>query len=266
LPENKQTNMKLKLITLLLLSFVGLSQAQSILDSVKINEKTRLIGMYAQYDKSKTYEYLNFFIDDKNIIESLKSKLIRGKIVENRIEQNDFKVIVLNGNEEVENWMLSPMNSNILINGIYYEFNSEKLKDLAKKYPLEYTFYEKNFSSKNEYEEYKTKMCKDKNFLFAYEPFFEYEGTFEITFPKNSEFESPKMIDDYLRPELNKIVKEENQFNISYELDERNLKNRDEYIMTIECHKEIYERLKLKNLKNTNWKNNKPSGMFFMKK
>jgi hypothetical protein len=257
--------MKLKLITFLLLSFVGFSQTKSILDSVKINKKTKLIGMYAQYDKSKTYQYLNFFIDDKNIIESLKSKLTHGKIVENRIEQNDFRIIVLNGNEEVENWMLSPMNSNILMNGVYYDFNPDVVKDLAKKYPFEYTFYEKNFSNKKEYEEYKTKMSSDKNFLFAYEPFFEYEGTFEIKFPKNSEFESPQMIDDYLRPEINKIVKEENQFNISYILDERNLKNRDEYIITIECNKEVFEKLKLKKLKKINWKNNQPSGMFFMK-
>lgn len=256
--------MKLKLITFLVVSFVGFSQTKSLLENIKINDKTKLIGMYPQYDKSKTYKYLNFYINDKTVIESLVDKLTYDKIVDNKLERNDFRIIILQDNDEIESWTLSPMNSNIIVNGVYYNFNLEEVKTLAKKYSFEYTFFEKNFDNQKDYESFKSKMNNDKDFLFAYEPFFEHEGTFEITFPKKEEFKSPKMIDEFLRPEVNKIVGE-NNFNISYILDKRNMANQNEYIITIEGSKEIYKKLKLNNLKNSNWKNNQPSGMFFMK-
>lgn len=255
--------MKLKLL-FLLISFIGFSQTKSLLDDIKIDNKTKLIGMYPQYDKNKTYQYLNFYIEDKNVIDSLTSKLKYDQVVKNRMEQNGFKLILLKGDEELNSWTVSPMFRNIIVNGVYYDFDLDLIKDLAKKYPFNYTFFKKEFSNQEDFEKYRSKISTEKNFLFAYEPFFKYEGSFEITFPKNSEFQSPKMIDEFLRPELNKIAGEDD-FTISYILDERNLKNRNEYIITINTNKKVYKKLQLKNLQKTNWKDNQASGMFFMK-
>ena len=255
--------MKLKLLFLLIV-FNCFSQSKSLLDNIKIDNKTKLIGMYAQYDKNKTYQYLNFYIDDKNIIDSLISKLEYSQVVENRMEQNDFKIILLDGNKELNSWIISPMFKNIIVDGVYYDFDLDLIKDLSKKYPFNYTYFKKEFSNQEDFEKYTSKIGNEKNFLFAYEPFFEYEGSFEMIFPKNSEFYSPKMIDNFLRSELNKIAGE-NDFTISYILDERNLKNRNEFIITIQANKKIYKKLQLKNLQKSNWKDNQASGMFFMK-
>ncbi|KFF06478.1 hypothetical protein B0A68_21695 [Flavobacterium reichenbachii] len=257
--------MKYLLFSFLLFSCFTFSQTKSILENIKIDKNTKLIGMYPQYDKNKTYKNLNFYINDQNIITDLINKLSYEKIVKNRIERNDFRILVLQGNEVLENWMLSPANSNINMNGTFYEFNFKIIKELSKKYPFDYTFFKKEFSTQKEYDAFVLSLRKDNKFLFSYEPDFKFEGTFQIKFLKNSQFPNPKVIDEYLRPKILKIAKE-SEFNITYILDNYNKENTDQYTMTIEANKDIFDKLKLENLKQKNWQNNIATGMFFMRK
>lgn len=257
--------MKLKLLPILLINFVVFAQNKPLLNNIKIDSNTKLIGMYVQYDKSKTYKYLNFYINNQKVIEDLAEKLTYGNVVENKLEQNNFRIIVLNGNEEVESWLVNPLFSNIIINGTYYKFDIKSIKELAEKYPFDYTFYEKSFTSINDYEKDLANVKKDKAFLFAYEPLLEYEGTFEIQFPKNSQFESPELIDDFLRPKVSAVAGD-SEFNIFYTLDDYNKANTNQYTMTVQGNKSIFDKLVLENLTKKNWKKSEDSGMFFMKK
>jgi len=256
--------MKSVLLSFLFFSCFAFSQTKSILDNIKIDKNTKLIGMYPQYDKNKTYKNLNFYINDEKVIKDLVDKLSYEKIVKNRIERNDFRIKLLQGNEVLDDWMLSPANSNINMNGTFYEFNFKIIEELAKKYPFDYTFFKKEFSTLKEYEIFILSLKKDKDFLFAYEPNFKFEGTFKIKFPKNSQFPSPKVIDEYLRPKILKIANGSN-FNITYVLDDYNMKNNDQYTMTIEGDKRIFNELQLENLEKKNWQDNIAAGMFFMK-
>jgi hypothetical protein len=256
--------MKLSTLFILLYSCFIFAQSKSLLDKIVIDGSTKIIGMYPQYDKSATYKTFNFYIDDANVIKSLVNKLVYTDEGKNIIERNDFEIKILQGNNIIQHWAISPAYSTIRIDGVSYKFDIKLLEELSKKYPFDYKFYEKEFSNSNEYNTYLTELKKDENFLFDYEPDFEFEGKFQIEFPKNSQFTSPKAISVFLEPKILAIVNKD-QYNLTYIVDEYNRNNRNQFTMTIEGSKDIYEKLQIDNLSQKNWKNNRPAAMFFIK-
>jgi hypothetical protein len=147
-------------------------------------------------------------------------------------------------------------------NGHTYEFDVKKLKELAKKYPFDYKFDKVPFKNKLDYEQYLEKQKIDKAFLFDYAPQFKYEGSFEIKFPRDSEFSSPKAISDYLKPLVEKIASK-NEYRISYILNDKNRNDQTQFTMTITGSKKIFNELQLDNLKKENWTETSEEGWFF---
>jgi len=257
--------MKLSTLFILLYSCLNLAQSKPFLDKIVIDGSTKIIGMYPQYDKSAKYKKFNFYIDDQNIIKSLVNKLVYTKEVENMIERNAFVIWILNGNNIIKDWEINPAYSSIRIDGVSYTFDIKLLDELAKKNPLDYDFYEKEFQNNDEYTQYLANLKDDKKFLFAYEPDFEFEGNFEIEFPKNDQFQSPKTISGFLNPKLQSIVNE-GKYKLTYIADNYNLNNRNQFTMTIEGSKELYDKINLGDLRQINWKYNRASAMFFIRK
>ena len=241
------------------------SQKQ-LFDTLKVDASTKIIGRYPQYDKSKAYEKYNFIIEDSvKILEFIKT-LKLGNEVENMIEEPNFELSVIKNNSEIGSWTINPINKSALTHdGQTYKFDLNQIAQLNKIFPFSYYFEIKVFNTKNEYETYLEKQKKDKSFLFDYGPQFEYEGSFEIEFPKNSKFLHPKAISEYLVPYIEKIVKKD-EYSLGYVLNEKNKKNRDQYTMTVQGSKKIFEQLQLDNLKKENWKQTVEDGYFFYKK
>ena len=193
------------------------------------------------------------------------NKLVYNEEVKNMIELNSFKIIILKGNNIIQHWEINPAYSSIRIDGVSYKFDTKLLDELSKKYPLDYDFYEKEFQNIDEYSQFSANLNDDKNFLFAYEPDFEFEGTFEIEFPKNDQFKSPKTISGFLNPKLQSILNED-KYKLTYIADNYNLNNRNQFTMTIEGSKELYDKINLGDLRQKNWKYNRASAMFFVRK
>lgn len=257
--------MKLSTLVILLYSCLNFAQSKPLLGKIVIDDSTKIIGMYPQYDKSAKYKAFNFYIDDQNIIKSLVNKLVYTEEVKNMFERNAFEIKILKGNNIIQQWDINPAYSSIRIDGVSYTFDIKLLDELAKKYPLDYDFYEKEFQNIDEYTQYLANLKEDKKFLFAYKPDFEFEGTFEIEFPKNDQFQSPKAISDFLKSKLQSIVNE-NKYRLTYKADNYNLNNRNQFTMTIEGSKEIYDKINLGDLRQKNWKYNRASAMFFIRK
>ena len=238
------------------------AQEKYIFDTSKIDATTKLIGRYPQFDKQKTYREFNFIIEDPETIKKVIMTLTLGKEGENTIEDPEFRVNIIQNFDEVKTWIVNPNLKSVLSDGHTYEFDVKKLKDLAKKYPFDYKFDKIPFKSKLDYEKYREKQKSDKTFLFDYAPQFEYEGSFEIEFPRNSKFSSPKAISDYLTPLIEKIVLKD-EYRIGYILNEKNRNDQTQFTMTITGSKKVFDELQLDNLKKENWTETVEEGWFF---
>ncbi|MCX6232299.1 MAG: hypothetical protein NTZ33_12240 [Bacteroidetes bacterium] len=263
-----------KSFSLLIILFWGInlfSQRPLLYDTLSINSKTKLIGRYPHFDKDKTYEKWNFIIEDSSIIRTMVKTFVPEEEIKNLIENTDFRITIVENFKEIALWIINPKTKSVQTGGHTYRFNFDLFTKLCFKYPFKYKFIKKEFNSLNEYLIFLEEQKKNINFLFNYPPQFRYEGIFEIEFPKNEIYDSPKAISDILMPLIEQIVKKD-EYAINYILDKRNLKNiidkrnlknNSKYIMTILGSKEIYKRLKVKNFKNRNWKKTSEIGTFF---
>ncbi|MDF2382028.1 hypothetical protein JMG10_11160 [Nostoc ellipsosporum NOK] len=233
-------------------------------DTAKITPGTKLIGRCHHYDRQKKYKYLSFIIEDTTAIRQALKLLVTGKEVKNRGEDPDFAIELIQQYKRVGVWSVNPSFKNAMNGGKAYYFDSEKIKELAEKYPFEYRFDAIVFKSEKEYDTYVAKQKQEKSFLFSYEPFFRYEGSFEIKFPRNQKFQSPQDVSDYLSPIIEKIVSED-EYSLGYELDERNMKDPGSFIMTIEGSRKLFDKLKVDGYKKENWKASVETGFFFYK-
>lgn len=221
-------------------------------DKLKTTDSVKIIGMYPKWDKNKTYEKYNFLVTDKKTVDSLIQSIDYGKEVKNEWEHNSFNIIVTKANKELYRVSISPSLNNAHINGKTYKFDISVLEKLSKKYPLAYKWYEKEFKNEQEFNQFNTEILKQEKILYVSKPTFLYEGSFELQFPKNETFLHPKAIDNYLRPQIEKIVNGK-EFSISYIADEFNLKNRNQYTMTISGSYDLFKELKDTNSKKGEW-------------
>lgn len=250
------------LIATLVYSLNLSAQHNLLFDTSKINANTKLIGRYPQYDQQKTYKSLNFIIEDPAIIKKVITTLTLGKEGKNTIQDPDFRITLIENFDEVQSWTINPGLNSAMYNGHTYEFDINKVKELAKKYPFDYRFDRVPFNTKEDYQKYLSQQKEQKDFLFDYAPQFQYEGSFEVQFPQNQKFSSPKAISNYLTPFIKKIISKDD-YRISYELNEKNMKDQTQFTMTITGSKKLYEELQLENLKKEEWIPTVEEGWFF---
>jgi hypothetical protein len=115
-----------------------------------------------------------------------------------------------------------------------------------------------------EYDQFLKVQKNNPKFLYDYSPDFEYEGSFEIEFPKSKKFPHPEAISNYLEPLVEKIAGKDN-YSVTYELNTKNENNPDQFTMTIEGSKKLFNNLKLPGFKNENWQPTVAEAYFFYK-
>ena len=257
----------MKQFTILFLLFITnqVFGQKKLFEDLKIDASTKIIGRYPQYDKSKSYEMYNFIIEDSAKIVAFIKNLSLGDEVENSLEDPNFKLTVVKNYDEIGSWTINPsLKSAMTHDGHTYQFNLQQIAKLNKTYPFKYTFKVKEFNNKNAYEAYVLTQKKNPNFLFDYRPLFKYEGSFEIQFPKNERFPHPKAISELLVPYIEKIVKK-GEYTLGYKISQKNMNNRNQYTMTIEGSKILFQQLKFENLKIENWIPTVEQAYFFYK-
>lgn len=239
---------------------------KNIFDTLKIDNSTKIIGRFPQFDKNKTYEKYNFIIEDKNQIQDFIKNIKLGAEVPNSMENPNFRLTVIKNFKEIGSWTINPTRKSAMTHdGHTYKFDLSQIAELNKTYPFEYNFKNVKFISVTEFKTFLLEQQKNPKFLFNYSPQFKYEGNFEMEFKKTSEFPHPKAISEYLKPFIENIVKND-EYSLGYILDEKNMNNREQYTMTIQGSKELFEKLKVKGVKNKNWQTTEEDGTFFYKK
>jgi hypothetical protein len=245
-----------------MLSLSVSAQETAIFDTSKVDINTKLIGRSASYNKEKTYGDLDFIIDDQETIKKVITELTLGEEKENVIQGPNFIICIVQNYDEKKSWIVNPGRNSVMYNGHSYEFDVTKLKGLAKKYPFDYKAERVSFKTELEYEQYLEKQRANKGFLFDYAPPFKYEGSFEIVFPRNDKFSSPKAVSDYLDPLIQKIAPKK-EYSIIYKIELGKPSDQKTYRPIILGSKKIFDKLQLNNLKKENWKETVEEGVFF---
>jgi hypothetical protein len=256
-----------KILILIALALTSQVFSQKILfDTLKIDSKTKIIGRYPQYDKSKTYEKYNFIIEDSTSIVEFIKTLKLGDEVKNSFETPNFMLTVIKNYDEIGSWTINPtLKSAMTHDGNTYKFDLNQISKLNENNSFNYSFEEKSFSNNSEYVNYLKQQKNNPKFLFNYAPQFKFEGSFEIEFKKSERFPHPKAISEYLKPYIEKIVNY-GEYNLVYIVNEKNKKNREQFTMTISGSKKLFDNLKVEKLKNENWQPIIEEGYFFYKK
>lgn len=254
------------LLALISMSIFLTVNGQKAFDSLRVDSNTKLIGTYSEYDPNHTYDHYNFVIDDSLEIVNFIKHFRYGKEVNNIVEQNEFTIRIIKNYSQVSLFSISPAFNSIRIDGHSYKFDFKNLKSVSEMFPFKYKIEKKVFRSMDEYQRYFDLQIKDKMFLFKLEPYFSDKGNFEIEFPRNSKFSSPKAISEYIKPFIEKIVLNGDYY-ISYALNEKNMNDQSQFTMTITGRKELFDKLKVDNLENINWSapRKESTGWFYYK-
>ena len=257
--------MKLNIIVFFL--FIGINsfaQETLVFEELDLTDNSRLIGMYPHYDEEKTFEEYNFIIEDVRTIDSISKIIKKGKEIRNQSTRREFTVRLYDGDKLLKVWSFDPEYSYIRTEGKSYEFNAEQMMEIAKKFGFTYSFNEKKYNTKDEFEEDYKELLSDDNLLFVYKPNFKFEGKFTIKFPKSKKFKHPKAISQYVEQLIGDSRKQE-EYRFYYIANGYNLKHPNQYTMTMESDYELYKDLKIKKTEKGIWNKMEYSATIFMK-
>ncbi|MEN8121693.1 MAG: hypothetical protein ABFS35_15180 [Bacteroidota bacterium] len=259
-----------------LISIINLfAQEKYMVDTLSINENTKLIGRHPPYYKPKSYN-LNFIIENpKEIKEAIKAFKIKEKTANND-RSNVFWISIIQDNHELILWQVNPEAKSFYLGDLSYSIDIDIIKALHEKFPFEYRDEEKVFKTKEEFTAYFEEQKKNKNFLFNYGPEFLYEGSFEVVFPTNDKsgenfekkvenFEKTMgKISNYLKPRIEKIDSISKN-RISYNFDTKDWNDPTKITISVEGSRKLFDNLILKNPIKQNWKYTIESGSFYYK-
>lgn len=257
--------MRITFTLLFLLLFTNsFSQENLVFDKLNLNENMKLIGMHPHYDEEKTFEKYNFILEDLKTIDSISAIVLKGKEIKNQVTRNESHIRLLDADKTIRIWSFNPKYSYIRIDGKSYEFNAKQILDIARKFGFKYTFRKKSYSTQEQFGEDYKKLRTDKKILFLHKPNFKFEGVFTVKFPKTKKFKHPKAISRYIRKKIGDD-KKSNEYRVYYVANEYNIRNPDQFTMTIESDYELFENFKEKKAEKGNWNKKDYSATIFMK-
>lgn len=250
---------------ILLLSFlVSFSQKSLVFENLQLNENMRLIGMYPHYDEKRTYENYNFLIEDSNIIDSISKIIEKGKEVINQYTSQEFTIRLYDGEKKVKSWSFDPKYNFIRIAGKSYEFDANQILLVTEKYGFRYNLEKKFYNTQVQFDKDYEVIKVNSNLLFVYKPNFKYEGTFDISYMKTRKFKHPKAISKYLDKKIGKFRKEK-EYRVYYVANDFNLKNPNQFTVTIESDFGLYELFEDKKGMKKEWKAKEYFAYIFLK-
>lgn len=243
---------KIFYLFLILTTHLSTGQTSQLFEGIDFTDSMRLAVMHPHFDKNNAYESYDLIIVQKQVLDSVAALCVYYEEVTNFYDRAEPSIILLEGNKSIKRWAINPKKASIRINGKSYRFNTDMIQSLASKYPLKYTTNKREFKSPEEFEEFRSEVYKDQSLLFMYKPNFKYEGSFEVRFTKSNKFKHPKDISPFLKSQLTKLTSKDN-FRIYYKADKYNMTHPNQFTMTVDSDKDLYNIFKAKKSEKLSW-------------
>lgn len=239
------------LTSALLMGSLAMAQVNTFVDAFKKDATIQVIGVQEDATGS-TYSHYNFILDQPSKIDREKYNLEYGYETANRgVEEENFMVYIVKDKKIIDQWLVNPKLYNVFHNGDAFSFDSDKLQNLATKYPLNYLVERLKFKNEKEFTKIKKGLYQDVSALIIIDPEFTYEGSFDMSFPRNEQFKSPEAIEAFLRPQIEKLTK--NNFVISYAITEKNFLDPNQFTLTISSDENTYKKLAIDKVVKQEW-------------
>jgi len=233
---------KILFTAVFLTSVISFSQ-QTIIENVKFDDNTILVGMASDYNTDKTYDQLNFILDEPHELKDVQLNLEHGYELNTKLtDENHFMIYAIKDRKIVNQWLVNPKLYNVFYNGVAYSFDADKLKEIAEKYPLKVLINRQSFKNEKEYKKIKKELDKDQSILLVYEPSFMYEGSYELSLKKDDKITNVEQAEAYVKDLVAPLTKKE--VLVSYILNEKNLMDRSQITLSVAGPKIVYDKLK----------------------
>ncbi len=235
-------------------------------DTGLVNDSTKIIVKGGGLDENG--QNLHFIIEKPEEIIEFISELKYGEPIGNVFSEKSIEIHLIQDYRNITSLNINPEYKRVFTNnGHSYRFDLNQLSVWRKKYPqVKYSAKGVNFKNEEEFETFLNAQKQNPNFLYSSYPAFKYEGSFEIEFPKNDMFNSPQAVMNYLKPFIEKLEPDQDKFGMSYELDDKNFNDRNQYTITISGSKQIFEKLRVDDYQNVNWKITIENASFYYRK
>ena len=244
--------MKKILLAVTLLTSVFTLAQQAIIDNIKFDNETILVGMASDYNVDKAYDKYNFLIDNSTKLDKVKLYLEHGYELNNKVaDENHFMIYAIKNKKIVDQWLVNPKYYNVFYNGEAYSFDADKLEEIAKNYPLDVRIEKKIFKDEKEYKKAKKLFDKNEFIILMYEPSFVFEGSFEISVKKNDKITNAQEAEKYVSDLVTNITKKKTS--ISYALNEQNLMDRSQFSFVVSGPKAVFDKLNSAGVEKGSW-------------
>lgn len=232
-----------KLLLMLTLFYTVCTMAQqTIIDKLNFGDNTILVGMASDYNTNKAYDKLNFIIDNPSDLKDLKLNFEHGYELSTKLtDENHFMIYAIKDKKIIDQWLVNPKIYNVYYNGIAYSFDADKLEEIAAAYPLNVSIERMQFKNEKEYKKLKKAIDKDPSIILFYEPSFVFEGTYEISLPKDKTIKTAEEAEAYFNQLIKPLTNK--QYSVSYALNERNLMDRSQFTLIVSGPKVIFDKL-----------------------
>ena len=234
---------KLLLVFTLFASMISFAQ-QVIIDKLNLDDNSILVGLASDYNTDKSFDKYNFIIDNQSKLKDIKLNFEHGYELDNKVtDENHFMIYVVKDRKIVDQWLVNPKLYNVFYNGIAYSFDADKLEEIAAKYPLKVAYERQSFKNEKEFKKAKKGLDQDESILIMYEPSFVFEGSFEVSLPKDELITSAEKAEEYINNLVKPLTKKE--YSVSYALNEKNLMDRSQFTIAVTGPKAVYDKIKL---------------------
>ncbi len=226
----------------LFISLSCLGQKAEFFKKFNFDKSYSVIGIGPHWaTKGDTYKRFSFFVDKLEDLNNLKKEWVFKQKSEVIAQQNHFSVYILKDKKIVGDGVINPSFSNIRADEGWYYFDTALLEEVAKKHFLNYTVHEDTFSTTQTYFSFYAKIKEDSSFLFLFPPDLEFEGSFRVSVRKTDELSSPKAAIEELERKFN-LLTTKDKYHTTYVLDEYNLKNQNQWTLTVQADKLLFDK------------------------
>jgi len=228
------------------------SAQQTIIDKLNFDDKTILVGMASEYNTDSTYSKYNFYIDNANKLNNIRLNLEHGYELENKVtDQNHFMIYAIKDRKIIDQWLVNPRLYNVFHNGIAYSFDADKLENIAKGNPLNFSVEKMQYKNQKEYQKAKKEFDKNHAIFLMYEPNFTYEGGFEVSVKKSDQIKDAQQAENLVKSLIQPLTKKE--VSVNYGLNEKNLLDRSQFSIYVASPKLVYDKFKLEGAEIGEW-------------
>ncbi|MEO8416331.1 MAG: hypothetical protein ABI472_21900 [Ginsengibacter sp.] len=220
------------------------AQKFSVFEDINFDSTYSVIALsssFSDHNKdSKTYSFLIGNVEDLNKIKREWTVNIVQPTIS--IEEYSISIYIVKDKQLVNSRLLIyPGQGIIKARNNWYHFDMKKFNEIQTRYPLHSHSQTFKFDTDLDFALFYDSIHNTPSYLFLFEPYFEFEGHFDIIASRTSDPDSPISVLSAINKELEKLAPQEKMQAQHVLNDKFNLEHTDKVKIKVESSKKLYD-------------------------